>query len=35
MRGVRVCEELSERFGLHVFATEDEDEMHAPEPAGS
>ena len=35
VRGVRVCEEISERLGLHVFATEDEDEMHAPEPAGS
>ena len=35
VRGVRVCEEISERLGLHVFATEDEDEMHAPGPAGS
>lgn len=27
LRGVRVCEEISERLGLHVFATEAEDSM--------
>lgn len=27
VRGTRVCAEISERLGLHVFATEDEDEM--------
>ena len=27
VRGVRVCHEISERLGVHVFATEDEDEM--------
>ncbi len=27
VRGVRVCEEISERLGLHVFATEAEDAM--------
>ena len=27
VRGVRVCEEISERLGLHVFATEAEDTM--------
>jgi len=27
VRGVRVCEEMSERLGLHVFATEAEDVM--------
>lgn len=27
IRGVRVCQEISERLGLHVFATEDEDEL--------
>lgn len=33
VRGVRVCEEISERLGLHVFATEDEDELlGAPGP---
>jgi glutaminase len=26
-RGIRVCEEISDRMGLHVFATEDEDVM--------
>jgi glutaminase len=26
-RGVRVCEEISRRLGLHVFATEDEDAL--------
>ncbi len=25
VRGIRVCEEVSDRLGLHVFATEDED----------
>ncbi len=35
VRGVRVCEEISRRLGLHVFATEDEDAMvgvAAPDP---
>jgi hypothetical protein len=27
VRGVRVCQEISERLGLHAFATEDEDAM--------
>jgi glutaminase len=27
VRGVNVCHEVSERLGLHVFATEDEDEI--------
>ncbi len=27
MRGVRVCQEISEGLGLHVFATDDEDEL--------
>jgi glutaminase len=27
VRGIRVCEEISERLGLHVFATEAEDAM--------
>lgn len=27
VRGVRVCRELSERLGLHVFATDDEDAL--------
>jgi glutaminase len=27
VRGIRVCEEISDRLGLHVFATEDEDAM--------
>jgi glutaminase len=32
VRGVRVCAEISERLGLHVFATEAEDAMlGAPE----
>ena len=35
VRGVRVCEEISDHLGLHVFATEHEDTMLAPEPAGS
>jgi glutaminase len=26
-RGIRVCREISDRLGLHVFATEDEDAM--------
>ena len=25
VRGIRVCHEISERLGLHVFATDDED----------
>jgi glutaminase len=32
VRGVQVCTELSERLGLHVFATEDEDELLGPAP---
>jgi glutaminase len=27
VRGIRVCEEVSDRLGLHVFATDDEDEL--------
>jgi glutaminase len=27
VRGVRVCEEISDRLGLHVFAAEDDDEL--------
>ncbi|MGI8945487.1 MAG: glutaminase A [Thermoleophilaceae bacterium] len=27
VRGVRVCQEISQRLGLHVFATEDEDAL--------
>jgi len=30
VRGVQVCTELSERLGLHVFATEAEDELLSP-----
>lgn len=30
VRGTRVCEEISERLGLHVFATEAEDSMLGP-----
>lgn len=30
VRGVHVCEEISERLGLHVFATEAEDSMLGP-----
>jgi glutaminase len=33
VRGVNVCHEVSERLGLHVFATDDEDAMMGP-PAG-
>ena len=33
VRGVRVCEEISERLGLHVFATEAEDAMLATHEA--
>jgi glutaminase len=29
VRGVRVCQEVSERLGLHVFASEAEDELLA------
>jgi glutaminase len=29
VRGVRVCEEVSGRLGLHIFATEAEDAMVA------
>lgn len=28
IRGVGVCQEISQRLGLHVFATEDEDVLH-------
>jgi glutaminase len=31
-RGVRVCEEISRRLGLHVFATEDEDALLGASP---
>lgn len=34
VRGVRVCQEMSENYGLHVFASEAEDAMRGPEPAG-
>lgn len=34
VRGVRVCQEISERLGLHVFATEDEDELLGTIAAG-
>ena len=30
VRGIRVCRELSERLGLHIFATEAEDAMLGP-----
>lgn len=34
VRGVKVCEEISDRMGLHVFATDDEDAMlGTPTPA--
>src|SRR3954464_12285273 len=33
VRGVNVCHEVSERLGLHVFATDDEDAMIGP-PTG-
>jgi glutaminase len=32
-RGVRVCQEISTRLGLHVFATEDEDALLRDRPA--
>lgn len=32
VRGVRVCKEISERLGLHVFATEAEDAMLGAQP---
>ena len=32
VRGVRVCEEVSGRLGLHVFATEGEDALLGPTP---
>jgi glutaminase len=36
VRGVKVCQELSERLGLHVFASDPEDMMlRRPEPARS
>lgn len=31
VRGVKVCQELSQRLGLHLFASEDEDVMLGPE----
>ena len=31
VRGVNVCHEVSERLGLHVFATDDEDRMMGPD----
>ena len=34
VRGVRVCWEMSERLGLHVFATESEDAILGPETLG-
>jgi glutaminase len=30
VRGIRVCQEISERLGLHVFATEAEDALLVP-----
>jgi len=27
VRGVRVCRDVSERLGLHIFAAEDEDAL--------
>jgi glutaminase len=27
VRGVKVCREISERLGLHVFATDEEDSL--------
>jgi glutaminase len=30
VRGIRVCQEISERLGLHVFATEAEDALLGP-----
>jgi glutaminase len=33
VRGVRVCQELSERLGLHLFASESEDMMLGDRPA--
>ena len=30
VRGIRVCREISERLGLHVFATEAEDTLLGP-----
>jgi glutaminase len=30
VRGTRVCEEISQRLGLHVFATVGEDELPTP-----
>ncbi len=35
VRGIQVFEDLSERLGLHVFATEEEDTMLAPARAAS
>lgn len=34
VRGVRVCQEISERLGLHVFATDDEDALLGSPAAG-
>jgi glutaminase len=30
VRGIRVCQEISERLGLHVFASEAEDALLVP-----
>jgi glutaminase len=35
VRGTRVCQELSERLGLHLFATEAEDHLLSPADASS
>jgi len=34
VRGIRVCHEVSERLGLHVFATESEDELRGDRELG-
>src|SRR3954454_7960396 len=35
VRGIGVCREVSTRLGLHVFATEDEDELRADAPGAA
>src|SRR3954447_19792114 len=35
VRGIGVCREVSSRLGLHVFATEDEDELRADAPGAA
>jgi glutaminase len=35
VRGTRVCQELSQRLGLHLFAAPDEDRVFQPSPSGS